>query len=995
MITPRATRLLRVAGLRQLRNTLAAVVSEGDPLAARDRLVVVPTRAAAAYLRRALEDRLLPAREAVVLPEIVTRDDLTPRLAGRIPDRPRVLGAFEREVLLAAACHRVADAGVIPPFRLRPGLVGEILDFYDALRRHQNSIGGFERLMLDTLEPNASIDRGAERLARQTRFLAAAFREFERRCGETGALDEHSLRDTVRSVVAARPWTQIVVAVRDLAASPYGLWACDFDLMTRVPGLERLDLIVTEAALAGGLHERLRDLLPGIEEVPVPDEGADAGGRPRVLRCPKGLIHTVRDREEEVVSFARRVKQFQQLESPPALDRVALVVRRPLPYVYLAREVLRSAAVPCQMFDTLPLAGESYAAALDLVFSFVTSHASRAAIVALMRSPYFDVAQSPAAAPDSTTTPAHHRGSMLSRRDVVALDRALSEASYLGGEAALETLVASWRTHPKWKRAAGAGAVAVRLARELSALGSPQPAAAHLTALRAFLDRYARPLMPSDPLAARLLRARAAVLSGLTALSDAYARHDDRPADFSDLTTIIRGWIEDQTFSPRAGATGVHVADAESAAFGDFDDVQLAGLVDGEWPQRPRRSIFYSSGLLKQLGWPAESDRLQGERSLFRDLLQLPSRRLTVSAFLLEDDAIVSASPFGDEVEGAGLDPIDAAVTPTRVLDVEALTLDPPRVDALPAGAAAWARLRFDVTERRIRQPGVTSARAASAYSLSALERYQDCPFKFFASEVLQLEEPAEGQSTLTPRTRGRFIHEVFQRFFEDWDSQEGGRAGGPITPESFDAARARFAEVAERLLARLPDAEASLERTRLFGSPAAVGIADIVLGLEASRPEPVVERWLEYRLDGEFTLGAADGRRAPLRGVVDRVDLLAGRRLRVIDYKSGAPPNVKRALQAPVYAMCASERLEERDGQPWSVDEAAYISLSGKRALVPVVRPGAADAAAVLDAARDRVFEALDGIARGEFPPRPYETRICGWCAFASVCRKDYVGDE
>ena len=45
----------------------------------------------------------------------------------------------------------------------------------------------------------------------------------------------------------------------------------------------------------------------------------------------------------------------------------ALIVRQRLPYVYVAREVLRSAGVPCQTFDALPLAAEPYAAALDLV----------------------------------------------------------------------------------------------------------------------------------------------------------------------------------------------------------------------------------------------------------------------------------------------------------------------------------------------------------------------------------------------------------------------------------------------------------------------------------------------------------------------------------------------------------------------------------------------------------------------------------------------------
>ena len=67
---------------------------------------------------------------------------------------------------------------------------------------------------------------------------------------------------------------------------------------------------------------------------------------------------------------ARRVRRAVREADAPALDRVALVVHRPLPYVYLAREILRSARIPCQMFEALPLAAEPYAAALDLVFSF-------------------------------------------------------------------------------------------------------------------------------------------------------------------------------------------------------------------------------------------------------------------------------------------------------------------------------------------------------------------------------------------------------------------------------------------------------------------------------------------------------------------------------------------------------------------------------------------------------------------------------------------------
>ena len=231
----------------------------------------------------------------------------------------------------------------------------------------------------------------------------------------------------------------------------------------------------------------------------------------------------------------------------------------------------------------------------------------------------------------------------------------------------------------------------------------------------------------------------------------------------------------------------------------------------------------------------------------------------------------------------------------------------------------------------------------------------------------------------------------MFQRFFERWDA----RGHRTITVDRVDEARALFQDVAGPLLARFSEAEALLERARLFGTAVSIGIVDVVIGLEASRPAPVRERWLEYRLEGEFSLGVPGGRRIPVKGVADRVDLLEGNRLRVIDYKSGYPPSPQRALQAPIYALCAQERLVERDGHAWHIDEAAYVAFAGKRPLVPVIRSGASDRDDVLARARTRVMELVDGIGRGEFPPRPYDLRICGYCAYPSVCRKDYVGDD
>jgi len=951
----RATRLVRVPDLRAFRLAVAELACGGTPFDVRDRIVVVPTRAAAVYLTGSIETHRLGMDDGVALPEFATRAELHLTLAQRLPHAHMPLTPAEREVLMGAACRIARDGGSEPPFRLRPGLIAAVLDFYDTLHRNLKPLDTFERLALGILEPGAADDRGAERLVRQTQFLVAAFRAFERLREESAGVDEHLLRRRLLADPAARPWRHIVVTVGDRDADEHGLFTADWDLLARIRGLARLDVVVTETTLAGAFHERIHQLLPGIDEVRANKD--DPRPRPVLVVPPGGaLTHTTRDREEEVAAFARWVRS-----EPRALSRTALVVRRPLPYVCLAREVLRSAGVPSQMFDALPLAAEPFAGALDVVIACVASNFARRPSIALLRSPHFRFGSDDI--------------------EIAALDRALSDAGYLGGPDVLETLVAKWAKDGAARRLLGT-------VQQLAPLRSLAPCAQHLERLLGFLREHERLPAADDPLRERLLRGRAAVLNVLISLRDAYARFDATPTDFEAVVPTIRRWIEDRTFAPYTGEGGVHVVDADTARFGEFDSVQLAGLVDGEWPEGPRRNIFYPPALLRELGWPSESQRLDRVRAAFTDLLGLPSSKLAISTFTLEDDVIVAVSPLVDAVATAALETVEYRPPAVRVFEHEALVSGSAELAHVGELTRSAAMRRIEASRAQSRAD--TGGRPVAAYSVGALERYQDCPFKFFAADVLRLEEPPEDEPTLSARVRGKFLHELFQRFFEAWDAR-----GSAITVDRMDETRSLFEDIAASMLSRLPEAEAALERARLFGSAASMGIVDVILELEVSRPASVGERWLEYRLDGEFSLGAAGGRRVALKGVADRVDLLAGNRLRVIDYKSGHPPNPKRALQAAVYALCAVERLEERGRGSWTVDEAAYVAFSGKRTVVPVVRPGASDTDAVLTGVRTRVLDPRRRHREGAFPARPYDLHICSYCAYPSVCRKDYVGDE
>lgn len=178
--------------------------------------------------------------------------------------------------------------------------------------------------------------------------------------------------------------------------------------------------------------------------------------------------------------------------------------------------------------------------------------------------------------------------------------------------------------------------------------------------------------------------------------------------------------------------------------------------------------------------------------------------------------------------------------------------------------------------------------------SVSRLEEFAQCPFRFFAHVGVRAEERKRFE--LDPRERGSFQHEVLRRFHEglmaehrrwrDLTPAEGreriGRIADELTPVYHDGLlradhQSRFA--ARALTAALQDFVETLVtwmRNQYEFDPAR---AETGFGLEDT-PLPA---W-------EIDLGA--GRTLALRGRVDRIDLcrVGDQTLAVVmDYKSGS----------------------------------------------------------------------------------------------------------
>ena len=981
MITVRRTRLHRASTLPAFRAALAELIPVQAVAPARTTFVLVPTRSAGELLQRTLERRLLRPGGAIVLPDIVTRRDWYERLHQRTPGLPRLLTPFEREALIEASAHEAITEGDTPPFNIRPALLAEILALYDGLRHRQQSVARFEEQLVASFSAAADYDRGAERLLRQTRFLARTFHGYERRVAALGQLDEHLLRDAVLTTPAPHGYRAAIVAVGD-QLQENGLLAADFDLLTRLPGLETVDLVATEEQLATGLHERLHHVLPGLEDVKVapPDVPLDLP----VLLVPEERPHATsflsRDREDELSSLVRRIRALHHRTPDLPLNRIGVVVGRRLPYVYLARGVFASGGVPLQSRDALPLAAEPFAAALDLLFSAVSTGFSAATLIALLRSPHFNFnAEEQAVTAD----------------DVASLAVGLAAFDHSGEAARLDSLAEAWMDgglepprDPRWNAAGAARAArrAAEVVRALAPLAADQPASAALVSLREFIERFSRSLAIDDPLRERLLRARRAILAILDGLAEAHRRHHDLRWNIDELAGTVRRWIESETFTPQGGRAGVVLVDRDAAPFGEFDDLHLLGLVEGEWPARGRRNVFFSQSVLTPFGWPDEGARWQAERAAFVDLLRSPSAHVSLSSFSLEEDGLVDASTLLDEVPRAGLSAVATAIPATHVFAREALALRPVPADVVEEPAASWARLRAARPDFALPAfHGYTHSPSSRAWSVSAIDLYSQCPFKFYSRYVLRLGEEHEEEEGLTPLERGRLIHEVFEAFYREWQTR--GHRG--VTADRLEQAKSLAEAVLARHLEALPPSLAAIERTRFLGSPVAPGLIDVVLRMEAEREVEVIERWLEHGLEGTVTLRGPDRvRDVPIRGVADRVDLLSDGTFRVIDYKTSWASG---PLQIALYATALRQRLTGYRGRTWVVGEAAYVAFRDDPPIKPLARnPADLDAAIAREEAN--ALAIVEGIERGEFPPRPAQRSLCTRCAWAGVCRKDYV---
>ena len=330
-----------------------------------------------------------------------------------------------------------------------------------------------------------------------------------------------------------------------------------------------------------------------------------------------------------------------------------------------------------------------------------------------------------------------------------------------------------------------------------------------------------------------------------------------------------------------------------------FDRVLLAGLDETVWPPAVETDAFLNRPMRAALGLSAPERRIGQTAHDF--VGALGAREAILSRAKKRGGQPTVASRF--------LRRMGAAAGPGAMKEPEE------RGEIYLAFARALDRPADFQPQRR---PGPRPAveLRPKALSVTRIETLRRDPYAIYAEYILRLKALEAVEREIGPRETGTAWHATLQQFVEAYPF-------GALPPEARD----RLLSMARTCFALLSDNPAFA----LHWPNIEKGL-DFFLGFERETRDSVAQSWVERQ--GALALSLANGTPFKLSARADRVDFLQSGGVRLVDYKSGAPPKAKdvKAGFSPQLTLEA-EMLQQGGFEglpPLETEQAIYLKLGG-----------------------------------------------------------------
>lgn len=401
--------------------------------------------------------------------------------------------------------------------------------------------------------------------------------------------------------------------------------------------------------------------------------------------------------------------------------------------------------------------------------------------------------------------------------------------------------------------------------------------------------------------------------------------------------------IEEEIAEDAAQLMTVHAAKGL-----EFPHVFIVRLSRNDFPASPRQPKFEFPPELMTEEQPKGDFQKQEERRLFYVALTRAQKRLILSTIT---GGKKKHSPFLDDIlSNPKIQKFDIAQSEPKV------EVPPSEEAAAPAPGPSESLLLFPLTTERTRAYSEVALWAKSYHpprpeplqlSASAIEAYERCPMKYLFQYGWNIRGGASAQLTF-----GNVMHTTIREFVSE------ARKRGTVTIEELITIYER-----EWSSAGFPDDYQEQE----YRKAGREQLEAFHRGFSSEPPEVLhQEKTFELALERDILV----------TGRIDQVNRLEGRRVEIVDYKTGKVRDARKVsedIQLSIYALAAREVLELEP------ERLVLHYLLGNEPLASV-----RDAKA-LKAAKERIACVADQIRANEFAPKPGYN--CSFCDFKPLC--------
>jgi ATP-dependent helicase/nuclease subunit B len=495
---------------------------------------------------------------------------------------------------------------------------------------------------------------------------------------------------------------------------------------------------------------------------------------------------------------------------------------------------------------------------------------------------------------------------------------------------------------------------------------------------------------------------------------------------------------------------GVQVTTMNEIRGLNFDYVFLAGMVDGDMPTRYTPEIFFSGSYAKNERVHQTEQRYQFYQSLclWKKGLYLTSperdqkTELVQSNFLKEFFDLFETEKKNEKNYSETIYSKDELLKYLGEIGVQKFAefypekineLDLPSIQKAIEVDSIRRKNPFDENKFTGHLSEELSENAVNylkdfkekEYSISQLETYAKCPYKYFAERILRLEPPEEPTEEIEALEMGTLLHEILFNFYKNLKEKR------IILQNASD----KDFKYAEDLIFKIAS-EKIMQAN--FNSPLAFYEKEKILGISGNKKNSILFKFLEQERDNpdgfipeyfEIGFGNISDKEnknifaksfvvsgVNVRGKIDRIDLNNETgSYKVVDYKlSGAKPNEEDlttglSLQLPLYMFAAKELIKAQLGEEFSPAGSEIYSLkfnkdnfgripifpsSGRKKYSPEEKTIINEEIILI--CIDAIEKYTKFIAEGKFnltTLKDRENKVCRYCHFKYICRIEEAG--